>query len=334
LNTTNQTLLQKQPTTWENELRTALKSSSALSHYLDRKLPESRLFIPVAIAEKIKSQGEDSSWWKQFVPTTTEYDEAAQQGGLLDPIGDMARKVSGRLIHRYPSRALYLPLSQCAVNCRFCFRRNNLDKGAEVFFEDEKTFDYLKAHQEINEIIFSGGDPLILTTERLATELKKLSEIDHIKMVRFHTRVPTILPSRIDNGLIQLLRKESDRFLFTVVIHINHSDELYLESLTTIRELHNAGVNLLSQSVLLKGINDCEKTLTDLFLKLNQIRVRPYYLHHPDRVKGGMHFSLSVEEGREIYRRLRKQLSGWMLPHYVIDSPEGSGKRSIFDVDK
>ena len=194
----------------------------------------------------------------------------------------------------------------------------------------ERLSEYLIENSNVEEVILTGGDPLILSSPKINQILKQLSEVPTIRYIRFHSRTPIILPSRLDQELIEVLNYFAKSFdTLSLAIHVNHSEELSTELFKNLLNLR--GVNLLSQTVLLKGINNNEHTLSSLFKDLNSFGIRPYYLHHPDQVKGAMHFHLSLEEGRKIYGKLRDLLPGWLIPHYVVDSPEGIGKALAYN---
>lgn len=328
-------------TSWTAEFAQAFKNSDELFAFLGWKGPVNSfevsksypLFVPRRIAQKIKILGPDSSIAKEFLPSDLELDGDLNDKGFIDPIGDQAFQKAPQLIHRYPSRALFTATSICPVHCRYCFRKNELDAGHELFqSEFSKTLEYLKEHPEISEIIFTGGDPFTLTNAKLENYLEAFANLGTIKDVRFHTRYPVILPERIDQGLVDLLMKANKKFRTTsVAIHANHADEFDPAADAAIERLQSAGVQLLSQTVLLRGVNDCPDQLVTLIEHFIQLKVRPYYLHHPDRVKGGMHFYLPLQKGRQIYGALRPRLPGWALPHYVIDVPGGSGKVGAFN---
>ena len=308
-------------------MRRALKTSAELGIFLGRDLPSVSypILVPLPLAEKIRRGGEDSPLWLQFVPRSGESD----QEGAVDPIGDHRHGVGGRLIHRYKNRALFLPTTRCPVLCRYCFRKNELAWPDEMFAGDlQKTESYLREHPEIEEIIFTGGDPFILSNERLGEYLAFFAEIPSLKYLRFHTRTPVVLPERFaDVGLLRLLEQYRHRFdLVTVVTHLNHGDELDEAVDYAWERLKNLGLHLTSQSVLLRGVNDSVEALKSLFVKIADRGVTPYYLHHPDKVRGGMHFYVSSERGRGIYTRLRREAAGQILPHYVVELPEGEGK--------
>lgn len=326
---------------WTSEFKVAFKSVKDLYEFLGEEF-SSRLseveksypvFIPRKLASKIKNLGPESALAKEFLPSETELDQDLNRFGFEDPIGDKNFFKAPQLIHRYHSRALFAPTTICPVHCRYCFRKNELNADEELFQNDfSGTLEYLKAHPEISEIIFTGGDPFTLSNERLEKYLSGFSEISSIKDIRFHTRYPVIMPERIDSGLLRILENFSTKFrTMTIGIHANHTEEFDPEAEAAIRKLGSLNIQLLSQTVLLNGVNDNVLTLLDLFEKFIDLKVRPYYLHHPDRVKGGMHFYLSLEKGREVYGQLRDKLPGWALPHYVIDIPGGHGKVSAFN---
>jgi lysine 2,3-aminomutase len=331
-------MVENQP--WKSSFQEAFKHSRELFHFLgwethqhaqaEKSFP---LFIPRRLAEKIKHQGPNGVLAKEFLPDQKETDESINFDGLMDPIGDKEHFAAPQLIHRYSSRALFTPTSICPVHCRYCFRRNELGAGEELFSANfDQTIDYLKTHTEINELIFTGGDPLTLSNEKLEKYLEAFSGIASIKDIRFHTRYPVILPQRIDQGFKDILTHYSRKFrTLSVAIHANHVDEFDLESMEKIRELSQLNIQLLSQSVLLKEVNNSLHSLLELYNLFIALKVRPYYLHHPDQVKGGLHFYVGLEEGRRLYSQLRNNLPGWALPHYVIDIPGGAGKVGAFN---
>jgi lysine 2,3-aminomutase len=316
---------------WQQDFREALRSTEELNAFFDYDFPETNypIFIPKNFAKKIKDFGEGSPLWIQFLPDSRENENL----GRIDPIGDKIHSKGNQLIHRYENRALFTPTTICPIQCRYCFRKNELSSKDEIFdanFEAAKN--YLLAHPEINEIIFTGGDPLILSDEKLAHYLQEFAEIESIKFVRFHTRTPIILPSRIDEGFINIMT--SARHLFKralIMIHVNHLAEIDEEVESAITRLTEAGVEVLSQTVLLKGVNDQTEILEVLLNKLSELKVTPYYLHHPDEAKGAMHFGMTLEEGRRVVHPLHSKLSGWATPKYVIDIPGGEGKISAIN---
>lgn len=265
---------------------------------------------------------------KQFIFSV---EENNQEEGLDDPIYDSYFQKTSQIIHKYSNRVLFLATKYCGVICRFCFRKNSLnDDQSSLYSEDfSKTFHYLKEHTEIEEMIFSGGDPLTLTNAKIKNILDKISPITHIKIIRFHTKILSANPKRIDQKFADLLEIFKQRFQFIFVFHINHSEEIDEYFITQLSFLQP--YLKLSQTVLLKGINNNTKILVDLFKSISFNNIKPYYLHHPDQAKGAMHFFLSIKEGREIYHSLFQHLSGWMIPQYVLDLPMGKGKIPLYN---
>lgn len=235
---------------------------------------------------------------------------------IEDPIGDRtSTKVPG-IIHRYPDRCLLMLTHDCAVHCRFCFRKSLL-KNNRV--DLTKSLEYIKNHKEIWEVILSGGDPFMLSNEFLNKVITSLRKIQHIKVIRFHTRAPVVYPKRIDKNFLKIISKAHP---LVIVFHINHPREITYEFIKKVEQLKSSKALLLSQSVLLKDINNDPKILTDLFKKLVETGIKPYYLHHLDKAKGTHHFRIAIEEGKKIFEKLRKNISGVCLPSYVIDLPD------------
>lgn len=243
-----------------------------------------------------------------------------------DPIGDDAHSPVKGLVHRYPDRVLLKITDTCAVYCRFCFRKDMVGKGHGVLspFEIGDAINYIRANPQIREVILSGGDPLTLSNRRLADVLAALSKIGHLDIIRFHTRAPLVQPERIDEDLVTLLRAQ-DKALY-VVLHVNHAQEIDDRIKAAFKRLSASGAVLLSQTVLLKGINNDAAVLETLFRTLLANRVKPYYLHHPDLAPGTSHFRLSIKEGQDIMKQLRGRVTGLAYPHYVLDIPGGYGK--------
>jgi len=260
---------------------------------------------------------------RQFVPDTREHEVAAEE--RADPIGDERFSPVKGIVHRYPDRVLLKPLLACPVYCRFCFRREVVGKKDSTLSAKEldAAFAYLAAHPEIWEVILTGGDPLALSPRRLAAILARLDAIPHVEIVRIHTRVPVVDPKRINAALLAALKIEKPVY---VVIHCNHADEITAAARRGFARLADAGIPLLSQSVLLKGVNDDAKILETLFRALVRNRVKPYYLHHADLARGTSHFRTSITEGQALVGALRGRVSGLCQPTYVLDIPGGHGK--------
>ena len=325
-------MLNSQHFSWQQEIRQAIRSLEQVTHYFGDSAENYEcnfpIFIPPRLALKIKLAGPGSALWKQFIPSNLETDPTEQKNGLLDPIGDHANAKGSGIIHRYHNRVLLAPTTICPVQCRYCFRKNELHDGDAIFKQNiENAIQYLRENTQVEEVIFTGGDPLMLSDEKIENYLQRLSELEHIRYIRFHTRMPVIVPQRLSFELYQLLKSFQKRFGIHLVIHTNHLDE-FDEEIN--HQIHSFDIPKLSQTVLLKDINNTDLELAKLFRHLHRLNVRPYYLHHPDQVYGGMHFHLPLEDGQEIFQRLSRNLPGWMLPRYVQDPSSGSGKISAF----
>lgn len=262
---------------------------------------------------------------RQFVPDVRELETRPEERD--DPIGDHAHSPVPGIVHRYPDRVLLKLVGVCAVYCRFCFRREMVGPGAETNLSDEAletALAYVAAHAEIWEVVLTGGDPLVVAPRRLAGLMARLGAIPHVKIVRFHTRVPIAAPERVTASLVEALRAPG--ITTYVAVHANHARELGAEARTALARLADSGVALVGQSVLLAGVNDHADTLAALFRALVECRVKPYYLHHPDLAPGTAHFRLPIARGQELMRALRGRVSGLALPTYVLDIPGGHGK--------
>lgn len=263
---------------------------------------------------------------RQFLPDARELLRAPEE--RADPIGDAAKSPMKGIVHRYPDRVLLTPVHVCPVYCRFCFRREKVGPGSEALTRAETAaaLDYIRAHPEIFEVILTGGDPLVLAPAKLGTLVAALDAIPHVKVIRLHTRAPVAQPGVVTPALAKALR--SDKAVY-VVLHCNHPREVTKALAAAVLRLVKAGVPVLSQSVLLKGVNDDEETLEALFRALVAARVKPYYLHHPDLAPGTAHFRTDLATGRALMRKLRGRLSGLAQPAYVLDVPGGHGKVSV-----
>ena len=257
----------------------------------------------------------------QFVPTSAELTIRPEE--LYDPIGDDAHSPVPGLTHRYPDRVILHSTQTCEVYCRFCFRRETVgEDGTLTETELDAILSYLSDHPQIHEVILTGGDPLVLSPRRLGRLMARLRALPHLEVIRFHTRVPVVAPHRITPDLLDALRGST----VYMVVHTNHPAELTEEARAALARLADAGIPLLSQSVLLRGINDSAETLTALFRGLIRNRVKPYYLHHCDLARGTSHFRTTIGEGQAIMTALRGRLSGIAMPTYVLDIPGGFGK--------
>ena len=262
---------------------------------------------------------------RQFVPDAAELTTTPEE--LADPIGDGAHEVVEGLIHRYPDRVLLKFTSVCAVYCRFCFRREMVGQEGAGMLSDaalEGACGYIRARPEIWEVIVSGGDPLVASPRRIARLMQSLATIDHVKIVRFHTRLPVVAPERVTDELVAAL-KASGKTVW-IAIHANHPRELTDDARAALARLVDAGIPLVSQTVLLRGINDDAETLGALMRAFVEARVKPYYLHHGDLAPGTGHFRNTIAEGQGIMKALRGRTSGLCQPTYMLDIPGGHGK--------
>jgi lysine 2,3-aminomutase len=259
----------------------------------------------------------------QFVPNAAELDAA--EDDRPDPIGDAAHAPLPGIVHRYADRVLLKPILVCPVYCRFCFRREQVGRRQGILppGQLDRALAYLAEHREIWEVIVTGGDPFLLAPRRIAGLVQRLAAIEHVAVIRFHTRVPVAAPRRVGAALVAALA--SDKAVY-VVIHANHPRELTPALRAAVVRLVGAGIPVLSQSVLLRGVNDDASVLEQLFRGLVAMRVKPYYLHHPDLAPGTAHFRLPLDEGRRLVAALRGRVSGLCQPSYVLDIPGGFGK--------
>jgi len=263
---------------------------------------------------------------RQFIPTKAELQVSPEE--YADPIADDPFSPVKGITHRYPDRLLLKPVHVCPVYCRFCLRREKVGSDGEALSAAELSvaLDYVSAHEEVWEVILTGGDPLILPAVRLAHLICELDRIPHVSVIRIHTRVPVVDPNRINTEMLKALKVKTPVY---VVLHTNHPRELTAEAEVACASLVDSGIPMLSQSALLKGVNDDPEVMSQLMKTLVRNRIKPYYLHHGDLAEGTGHFRTSIEEGQEIVRRLRGRISGMCQPTYVLDIPGGYGKVPI-----
>jgi len=283
--------------------------------------------IPLSLAQAVKEDKPDGPLARQFVPSEMEL--IRNPAEREDPIGDKTHSPVKGIVHRYPDRVLLMPISVCAVYCRFCFRREQVGPSAGLLSasELEAALNYVRTDTDIWEVIITGGDPFVLSPKRIKGILKALDTIKHVSVVRFHTRVPVAKPEQITLELLEVLESCSKSIF--VAIHCNHATELTENAAAACALLADKGIPLLGQSVLLNGVNDDSRVLSDLFRKMVKYRIKPYYLHHPDLAPGTAHFRVTIEKGRNLMKKLRGQLSGLCQPTYIFDIPGGHGKVPI-----
>ncbi len=311
---------------WQRSLQESIVSAEQLSAYFDFD------FAPlVAVAEQyplritphyfrlIEQVGDPI--WKQCVPDVLEL----KADGLIDPLAEEDFSPVPTIIHRYPDRVIFYVSGSCASYCRFCTRKRKVgcsDSGVS-FRGLRDGIDYIAANPQIRDVIFSGGDPLLLPDSVLHDLLQRISAIPHVEIIRIGSRVPVTLPERITPKLCSMLKQFAPVYLNT---HFNHPRELTLEAREACGRLADAGIVLGNQTVLLRGVNDHPEVIGELMRGLLKIRVRPYYLHQMDLTRGTGHFRTSITSGLKIMKSLRGSISGLAIPDYIVDLPGGKGK--------
>ncbi|RPH48935.1 MAG: KamA family radical SAM protein [Desulfobacteraceae bacterium] len=258
---------------------------------------------------------------KQAVPDLKEIEDIS---GSDDPSCEERQSPVPNLTHRYPDRALFMVSNQCALYCRFCMRKRKVGRPFTVTDSTINAgMEWIRKNNTIHEVILSGGDPLLLEDDEIDRILGRLRSIKHVEIIRIHSRIPCTLPQRITKNLADTIRQHHPLFVNT---HFNHPDEITKEAAAACAILSDAGIPLGCQTVLLKGVNDTPHVMQTLMKKLLTIRIRPYYIHHPDLVRGTSHFRTTIKEGLGIIRSLHGYVSGLCVPQYMIDLPGGGGK--------
>lgn len=301
----------------------------AASHAGDIDAVAERYAIAIspAITALINTNAINDPIARQFVPTSEELHTLPHESA--DPIADAAHSPIEGVVHRYPDRVLLKVVHACPVYCRFCFRREMVGPGGKSLTgaKLDAALAYIAANPSIWEVILTGGDPFILTPRRAADLMRRLGAIAHVKVIRWHTRVPMVDPDRVTPAFVKALRIPGKATY--VAIHANHPLEFGDAARAALARLADAGLVLVSQSVLLKGVNNDVETLSSLMRCFVENRVKPYYLHHPDLAPGTAHFRMSIAQGQALVKALRGQLSGLCQPEYVLDIPGGHGKAPI-----
>jgi lysine 2,3-aminomutase len=293
---------------------------------LERVAARYAVAITPALANLI--EGQDDPIARQFLPDAAELETRPEEHA--DPIGDHTHSPVEGIVHRYPDRVLLKLTPLCAAYCRFCFRREMVGPQSGSMLSPQaldEAIDYIAADPEIWEVVLTGGDPLVLSARRLSEVVNRLGAIDHLSVIRVHTRVPVADPARITPALVRALKARGKATY--VVLHANHARELTPQARAACARFVDAGIPMLSQSVLLRGVNDDAKTLSELMRTFVACRIKPYYLHHPDLAPGTSHLRCTIEEGQALMRSLRGRASGLCQPGYVLDIPGGHGKSPI-----
>ncbi len=320
---------------WQRELARSRWDCESLAQRLDLPVSwvesahESAQQFPLQVTEsflrRIKPGNLNDPLLRQILPTTSETEEV--DGFTHDPVGDSNAVRAEGLLQKYRGRALLITAGACAIHCRYCFRRHYPYSGQSVQAHPTEAIEWLRDKHSVTEVILSGGDPLVLSDRRLASLLEQLESIHHLTTVRFHTRIPVVLPNRITPLLLQ--RLQQCRLNTVFVIHCNHPNEIDPTVSEALQQLSRAGVTLLNQSVLLKGVNDHPDTLVALSHQLFTNGVLPYYLHLLDQVQGSHSFYLPRQQALQIHHALREQLPGYLLPRLVCEIEGEASKTAV-----
>lgn len=326
-------------TTWQKSLSQAIRDPRELLSRLN--LPQelleparnsARMFpviVPVSYLNRIEPGNPNDPLLKQILPV--EQENVDVPGFESDAVGDLNVRSTPGILQKYHGRALLMVSGACAINCRYCFRRHYpYGEEPRTLAEWEPVWQSLQADSTVQEIILSGGDPLLLTDLRLNELCERIAAIPHVKRLRIHSRLPVVLPDRIHAGLLEMLQRLSEQGTMPwMVIHVNHPHEIAADVELAIKQLLQAGIPVLNQSVLLKGINDTAETLIELSEKLVNLGVIPYYLHQLDRVTGTAHFEVPEDQGRKLIEVLRTRLPGYAVPQYVREISGEPHKTSL-----
>ena len=316
---------------WQWQIKNSFTSVSQLQTFLNlydnEKINQSNKDLdnlPIRItpyyASLIDANNNSQSIRKTVVPTIDEY--ILNDGELSDPLCENNHSPVSNIVHRYPDRVLFLVTGFCSSYCRYCTRSHLVAKNKCHFgiADLESAFQYIETHTEIRDVLLSGGDPLTLKDDTLFYILTRLKKIPHVEFIRIGTKVPIVLPQRITTKLVNMLKKFHPLF---ISIHVTHPDELTQEVTEACNRLSNAGIPLGSQTVLLKGINDNINIIKPLMHKLLTFRIRPYYIYSMDKIQGGKHFQSTIETGLQIINDLRGHTTGYAVPQFIVDSPDG-----------
>jgi lysine 2,3-aminomutase len=297
--------------------------SSDQRQHIDAVAARYAVRVTPDVASLIDRDAPDDPVARQYLPRGEELRDAPEE--LADPIGDQRWSPVKGVVHRYPDRVLLMPIRTCAVYCRFCFRRETVGPGETALNGAElaAALNYIRDRREIWEVILTGGDPLLLSPRRLRELIHALAAVDHVAVIRIHSRVPMAAPRRVTAQMIEALTCDKAIWL---AIHANHANEFGPTQRAAIQKLARAGIPLVGQTVLLSGVNDDASALESLFRVMVANRIKPYYLHHPDLARGTGHFRLDIAQGLALCEQLRGAVSGLCQPTYVLDIPGGFGK--------
>ncbi|WP_372723625.1 EF-P beta-lysylation protein EpmB [Novipirellula sp.] len=308
---------------WQTAMRKAIRSKKQLLERLNLpadavagQLETFPTFVPLEFLSRIAPGDPDDPLLRQVLPIGDEL--VLDPQFVSDPVGDLDSLAAGGVIHKYDGRVLLIASGVCAVHCRYCFRREFPYQEAGSRRENwAPAIQYVQSRPDVEEVILSGGDPLTLTDTKLFELIDQIDAIPHIRRIRIHTRLPIVIPQRVTEALCSKLKETRSAIWF--VVHCNHANELDSSVIARMEMLVDAGIPVLNQAVLLRGVNDDEQTLVDLCMKLVNHRIQPYYLHQLDRVKGTKHFEVPVQQGLELINRIRSRLPGYAVPTYVSE---------------
>lgn len=320
---------------WQRQLAEAFSSIDALCQYLDLDsadlpvLPQLKAFplrVPRGFADCMEKGNPHDPLLRQVLPLQDELLDVP--GYNRDPVGDLNAVAAAGVIHKYHGRVLMIATGGCAVHCRYCFRRNFPYSEQQLSTQKlEQAIDYIARRTEISEVILSGGDPLLLSDDKLAVLIRKLEAIEHVSRIRIHSRIPVVLPARISPGLLNTLAKTRQQIV--LVLHANHANELSDRVAEACLHLKRRGVTLLNQSVLLKQVNDNSSALIGLSEKLFSLGVLPYYLHLLDHATGAGHFEVLEQQAKSLHQTLQQQLPGYLVPKLVKEQSGALNKIAL-----
>ncbi|MEF3076379.1 EF-P beta-lysylation protein EpmB [Methylobacter sp. Wu1] len=323
---------------WQQQLAEAFNSIEELCRYLHLSpddLPVSSaagkrfpLRVPLNFAASMEKGNPNDPLLRQVLPVNDEL--LAYPGFSNDPVGDLRAATEASVLHKYQGRVLLINTGSCAINCRYCFRRNFPYADLQLSKQKEDAaIRYIEEDPAISEVILSGGDPLILNDARLAGLIQQLSRIRHLKRIRIHSRLPIVLPARITNELLDTLTQSPAQIV--LVVHCNHANEISGRVIAACTALRNSGITLFNQSVLLKGVNDTEKQLCELSERLFSHGIIPYYLHLLDKANGTGHFEVSEQDALTLMRQVQAALPGYLVPKLVKEVAGMNSKQYVFN---
>ncbi len=323
---------------WRQSLAEAIRDPRVLAERLrlpadviENAVSASRgfpLLVTESFLQRMRPGDLDDPLLRQVLPIAAE--QAEVSGFVNDALDESRFRKAPGLLHKYDGRALLVLTGACAIHCRYCFRRHYPYSQEPKRLDDwEPAFEAIEQDASIREVLLSGGDPLMLTDERLAAVVRRLEQITHLRRLRWHTRLPIVLPNRVTGELLNLLT--TSRLTAVVVVHANHPNELDGDCALALRQLTQSGVMTLNQAVLLRGVNDSVATLAELSERLIDVGVKPYYLHQLDRVAGTAHFEVAEQDGKRLISELRKRLPGYAVPQYVRETPGDPFKMPLED---